>query len=66
MRIAGDWTITPALAVRPYLEVMAETSSARVLATEDMVPLWLTPSLSASLGLGLVMSRAGLSQEQKQ
>jgi hypothetical protein len=66
IRIAGDWAITPALAIRPYFEVMAETASARLISTERVAPLWFSPSLSATLGLGLVMSRAGLPQEKKQ
>lgn len=64
MRIARDWTITPALVVRPYLEIMAETASGRIISTEPVAPLWVSPSLSVSLGLGLVMSRVRLSQEK--
>jgi hypothetical protein len=65
IRLAGDWTIAPALAVRPYFEIMGETASSRMISTERVNPLWISPSLSASIGLGLVMSRAGLTQETK-
>ncbi len=65
VRIAGDRTITRALMVRPYFELMAKTVSSRMISTGHESPLWISPSLSASIGLGLVMSRAGLSQETK-
>lgn len=65
-RLAGDWTISSRLAVRPYFEVMSQTTSSRMIYHERPSALWSSPSLSASLGIGLVMSRIGLSQETKQ
>ncbi|MEO5728195.1 MAG: hypothetical protein ABI134_27215, partial [Byssovorax sp.] len=65
LRLAGDWTVSPALAVRTYFEIMGETAPSRMLSTERTDPLWVSSSLSASIALGLVMTRAGLSQETR-
>lgn len=56
LRLARDWDLSSLFAVRPYFELMAEAVPARFVVHDRMNPLWNSPFLSASIGLGLVMS----------
>lgn len=59
LRIARDWNLSSLFAVRPYFEIMTEAIPSRFVVQGRMDPLWASPFLSASIGLGLVMSSAG-------
>jgi hypothetical protein len=58
IRIAGDRAITPVIALRPYLEVMGESVASRLRLSDRVNPIWTSPSLTASAGIGLVVTLA--------
>ena len=60
IRLAGDRAITSTLALRPYFEIMAEAVRTSVRPQDRAGPLWISPSLSASIGIGLVLTRPAL------
>jgi hypothetical protein len=65
VRLAKDWALTSSLAVRPYLEVLGATASSRVTVTARTEAIWSSPTLSASIGLGFVMTQASPPQDKK-
>ncbi len=65
LRLARDWAVTPKLAIRPYAELMVEGFTVRMISSERTDALWVSWPLSASIGIGMVMSDIGHSLEAK-